>query len=38
MSAASSDALRTDLDLESAPYRDEYVPVCESFHLPTPKV
>lgn len=38
MSAASSDALRTDRDLGSAAYRDDDVPGCESFHLPTPKV
>ena len=35
MSAASSDALRTDLDLGSAAYRDEDFAGCESLHLPT---
>ena len=34
MSAASFDALGTDRDLGSAPYRDEDFPGCESFHLP----
>ena len=38
MSAASSDALRTDLDLESAAYRDQDFPGCESFHLSTLKL
>ena len=37
MSDASSDALRTDLDLGSAAYRDKDVPGCESFHPSTLK-